>query len=257
MAKQAQLEEQTCSICGYAGEFQEICPGASRRESRCPGCGSTRRNRGLMRVILDEFGSRAALAKLDIYELQAQGPLHRRLRSLPGYICSEYLPGTAPGQKNAAGIRCEDATALSFADNSFDLVINQDILEHIEDTWQAFCEIHRVLKPGGRHIFTVPLREDKATRPRRGLPPVHHTDPLNPQGAPVYWDFGGDLDERLAGLGIKARLALHERFYAPDNVCWVETDEDYARYRNSIARHDFITFFLYNSLVFVAEKEGI
>lgn len=246
--------EEFCSFCGYRGEFRNICPGASLRESRCPECAATRRSRDLMRVLLSEAGGADGLPALAIYELQAQGPVHNALRGLPAYECSEYLPETPPGQKNAAGLRSEDATALSFADNSFDIVISQDVLEHIEDTWRAFAEINRVLKPGGKHIFTIPLHEERPTRPRAGLPPVHHGDPLNPEGALVYWDFGFDLPERLAALGINTRLALSEKFYAPDKICRVDGPEDHARYRDFMERRDKIRFFLYNSNVFVAEK---
>lgn len=246
--------ETSCSLCGYAGEFTEIRPGASKRESRCPRCGAPRRSRDLVRVILGECGGPERLAELAVYELQARGPVHELLRGLAGYTCSEYLPDTPFGQRNAAGVRSEDATALSFADGSFDLVISQDVMEHIEDAWRAFAEIHRVLRPGGRHIFTVPLHEGRGTRSRRGLPPVRHGDPLNPEGALVWWDFGDDLPDRLAGLGVTARLALSEKFYAPEELCRVDTPEDYARYCEFMARREKILFFLYNSNVFVAQK---
>lgn len=243
-----------CSFCGHKGAFKTICPGASLRESRCPTCGAPRRSCGLMRVLLDEAGGRDSLAALSIYELQAQGPVHDALSGFSGYISSEYLPGTPFGQNNANGVRSEDATALTFGWSSFDLVISQDVMEHIEDVWRAFAEINRVLKPGGKHIFTVPLHEGRPTRSRRGLPEVRHGDPLNPEGALVYWDFGDDLPEKLAALGIKARLALAEKFYAPEEICRVDGPEDYARYRDFMERRDKARFFLYNSNVFVAEK---
>lgn len=207
-----------------------------------------------MRVLREEAGGRERLRALAIYELQAQGHVHNALSCLPGYECSEYLPDVPFGQMDANGVRSEDAMALSFDDDSFDLVIGQDVMEHIENPWRAFAEINRVLKPGGKHVFTVPLHEGRPTRNRDNLPPVRHGDPLNPNGAPVYWDFGGDLPERLADLGIKARLALSEKFYTPEEICRVDGAEDYARYRDYMARRDKISFFIYNSNVFVAEK---
>ncbi|MDP7323689.1 MAG: class I SAM-dependent methyltransferase [Candidatus Woesearchaeota archaeon] len=45
---------------------------------------------------------------------------------------------------------------LEFEENSFDLVLCSDVLEHIEDDKTALKEIARVLKPGGILLFTVP-----------------------------------------------------------------------------------------------------
>jgi len=246
--------ETPCPICGFPGPFTDLCPGASKRESRCPDCGSPRRSRDLMRVLLQEYGGHEALSNLNIYELQARGPIHAVLSSLPGYICSEYLPDVPRSAESDCGVRSEDATSLSFVDESFDLVLSQDVMEHIEDAWRAFAEINRVLRPGGKHIFTVPLHEGRSTRSRAGLEPVRHGDPLNPEGALAYWDFGDDLPQRLEDIGIKAHLALHAAFYRPEELCRTDGPEDYARYLDFMARRDKIRFFLYNSNVFVAKK---
>lgn len=50
----------------------------------------------------------------------------------------------------------EDAAHLSFAHNSFDLVISQNVFHHIPDWPQAVKEIVRVLRPGG-HLFWLDL----------------------------------------------------------------------------------------------------
>lgn len=47
-------------------------------------------------------------------------------------------------------------TALPLADCSFDLVLASDVLEHIADHETAVREIARVLRPGGRLVFSVP-----------------------------------------------------------------------------------------------------
>lgn len=208
-----------------------------------------------MRVLISEHGGdRAALHWLSIYEMQAQGPLHEALSGLPYYRCSEYFPEIPRGLRNQCGVRSEDATRLTFPDNSFDIVISQDIFEHIKEVWRAFAEANRVLRPGGKHIFTVPLHEGRKTRPRNSLPPVRHGDPLNPEGALVFWDFGDDLPERLNKMGILTSLVLSEKFYRPEEICRVDDAADHARYQEFIDRADKIRFFLYNSNVFVAEK---
>jgi ubiquinone/menaquinone biosynthesis C-methylase UbiE len=49
-----------------------------------------------------------------------------------------------------------DACALPFADATFDLVISSECIEHTLDPRLALAEIHRVTKPGGRLLVTVP-----------------------------------------------------------------------------------------------------
>jgi SAM-dependent methyltransferase len=49
-----------------------------------------------------------------------------------------------------------DATALPFADASFDLVMSTDVWEHIEDDAAVARETARVLRPGGRALVAVP-----------------------------------------------------------------------------------------------------
>ncbi|MCA8903712.1 MAG: class I SAM-dependent methyltransferase [Hyphomonas sp.] len=53
--------------------------------------------------------------------------------------------------------RCENLEALTFPDASFDLFVTQDVLVHVLDPASALCEVSRVLKTGGAHVFTVPL----------------------------------------------------------------------------------------------------
>ena len=194
-----------------------------------------------------------------MYELQAQGPLHARLAGLPNYVCSEFYPHVTPGSVTDTGILCQDAERLTFPDASFDLVISQDVMEHLADPWRGFSEIQRTLRPGGVHLFTVPVHEGRATRQRavkRGtavenlLPPVHHKDPLNAEGALVFWDFGEDLPELLLRGGISAGQVVYTRFYRPEDLCSVDTEEAYERYLEARESNCIASFFLYNSIVF-------
>lgn len=51
-----------------------------------------------------------------------------------------------------------DATALPYADSSFDRIIAAEVLEHIDDDVAAIAELARVLRPGGTIAVTVPAR---------------------------------------------------------------------------------------------------
>ena len=56
----------------------------------------------------------------------------------------------------SASIKCADATRLPFADDTFDLVICSEVLEHIPAIDSAWAELVRVTRSGGHLLITVP-----------------------------------------------------------------------------------------------------
>jgi SAM-dependent methyltransferase len=54
------------------------------------------------------------------------------------------------------GLICALSEQLPIKTGTFDLVCALDVLEHIDDDGGAVCEAHRILKPGGYFILTVP-----------------------------------------------------------------------------------------------------
>ncbi len=55
--------------------------------------------------------------------------------------------------------KLDDVTALSFADNSFDMVLSGGLLEHFKDPRPALREMVRTLKPGGSFYASVVPRK--------------------------------------------------------------------------------------------------
>jgi SAM-dependent methyltransferase len=200
---------------------------------------------------------------LGIYEAQASGPIHNFLKDLPHYICSEYFDDIPNGTRNKDGILCENLQDLSFPDETFDLVITQDVLEHVAYPEKAFSEINRVLKPGGYHIFTIPYHEGKKTLRRITIeegkktlmyPPVYHGDPLREKGAPVYTDFGEDFVTKLESLGFVNDAFLCGQWYRSDEIPTIIDETSYDTYLKYYNTNDLCRFFKYNSWVFRSQK---
>lgn len=150
------------------------------------------------------------LSECDVCELSARGPLAEFLkRTAKSVALSEYFAGAEPGSyKN--GVRCEDVQRLTYADASFDLVTHCDVLEHVPDDERAMSELKRVLRPGGRLLFTVPLHSGAHTIERARLrdgvvehidAPVYHHDQLRPEGILAFRDYGLDILDRLRAAG--------------------------------------------------------
>lgn len=112
-----------------------------------------------------------------------------------------------------AGVRCEDVQALTWPDASFDLVTHSEVFEHVPDDRRGFSELRRVLRRGGKVVFTVPLFDAAQTVKRAELgpngvvhllPPAYHVDPFKGnEPVLVFRDYGRDIKDRLeqAGFG--------------------------------------------------------
>jgi len=78
-------------------------------------------------------------------------------------------------QKSSTHWECgiQDGTNLQFEDNSFDVIISIETVEHIENDEKFVRELHRVLRPNGTLILSTP--NGLITNPNGGKPenPFH------------------------------------------------------------------------------------
>lgn len=248
--------QDICGVCGADSSFDLSDGAALRREARCTHCGATVRNSDLAKVIVELFAagrkslreSLDLLAKLRILEAGTGGVIHDILSPLPGYHCFEFFDDIQPGQMKD-GKRCEDLRALTYPDALFDLVITQDVLEHVDGTESAFAEIFRVLRDGGRHVFTVPLHEGHTTLSRQGLPNVFHADPVRAEGTRVCTDWGDDLPAIADAAGFRTSFRKMHEFYPAEQITWIGERGDATATEEPV-------HFRYNSVVIVSEKSA-
>ena len=144
-----------------------------------------------------------------VAEINSVGGLHPFLHWLPKLDYSEY-GSTHPSA------RSEDLANLSYPSNHFDLVVTSETLEHVPNVRLALEEVHRVLRPGGHHIFTVPYVIGRKTRTRaqvvdgvvnHALPPSFHgAASVNQTDMLVFHEFGDDFSDLCRNVGFATHL---------------------------------------------------
>jgi SAM-dependent methyltransferase len=172
----------------------------------CASCGSIPRERTLMRVIQSFYPDWRGLAPHE-NSSGGRGASAKLLKECTNYISSQYYKDVPTGVMRE-GVRCENLEALSFGDNTIDLHISQDVLEHIFNPELAFKEIARTLRPGGAHICTLPIVNKHKPSCRRaslnseGLVTYYddiqyHGNPVDINGSLVTFDWGFDICEKI------------------------------------------------------------
>ncbi len=154
------------------------------------------------------------LEESDCYELSTRGPFYEFLKSKArSLLGSEYLDGHVSGDR-VDGVLVQNIEGLSFQDEQFDLVTSTEVFEHVADDRKGFQEIHRVLRPGGFSVFTVPIDPSSKTFERAKVvdgeiqylaEPHYHGDAIRgDMTVLVFRDYGGDITERLLEAGFES-----------------------------------------------------
>jgi SAM-dependent methyltransferase len=188
-----------CTICERNVFFAKAGPWL-RDEYLCLRCHSIPRNRALVRVLGQHFPS---WRDLSIHESSPCGPASDKIqRECPGLVSSQFFLDVPRGELRN-GQQSEDLESLTFQDSSFDLVITQDVFEHILRPEKAFAEIARTLKRGGAHVFTVPYYRGKKTVIRARamesgeiehlMKPDYHANPVDAEGSLVVTEWGDEI----------------------------------------------------------------
>lgn len=184
------------------------------REGLICECGLSNRNRLIYLAISQEINSDA---NYQLAILERTSVLYQKLKEkYPEIIGSEYVGEGIPSGslQDMCGIqvRHESITRLSFASSSLDLIVHNDVLEHVFEYRKAFDELYRVLKKEGRLIFTCPFlfmldRELQRARILEDgsieflMDPEYHGDPVRPEGALTFYHFGWGLLDDLTQCG--------------------------------------------------------
>jgi SAM-dependent methyltransferase len=162
-----------------------------RWDARCAQCGSRERHR-----LLWLWANRTGVNQLDgkrILHFAPEKALRAALRNNPAYETADLRQ---PGVTHEV-----DITRLPMGDESYDVVIANHVLEHIDDDRRAMRELFRVLRAGGIALLTVPINPTRQTT----YEDQTITDPVERQAhfnAPDHRRFYGlDFADRLGDVG--------------------------------------------------------
>ena len=185
-------------VKGYVFEKYHIIGGGYRENCKCINCKSIDRERWLYYVlkrhtkIFEEECSILHFApeKNVSKQIALQNAASRYVKADIAYRRADYVV---------------DMTNIEFEDNSFDYIIANHVLEHIEDEKKAISELKRVLKPNGTLIISFPICADFDTLEDKSI--ITKEDRLTAYGQEDHVRlYGKDYQDRLGNYGLKIKV---------------------------------------------------
>ena len=174
-----------------------------RERLECSRCRMNNRQRLIATLVKQELD---VLYKKYVYFMEQVTPIYNWATATfknHNIIGSEYLGHEYEAGATIKGIRHEDVENLSFSDDALDLIVSNDVFEHVPDPARAFAECARVLKVGGVLLATIPFHSNNDESNIRAkivngqiehiLPQMYHGNPVSAEGSLVFTDFGWDV----------------------------------------------------------------
>lgn len=195
------------------------CIGSDPVNFSCPICGAHDRERHLL-LYMRAAGLLRSITGMDILHFAPEARLQPVILAAGprSYQGCDLHPRTTE-------ISRVDITRMPFSDESFDMVVANHILEHVDDDRKAIGEISRVLRPGGTAILQTPY---SAT--------LHCTW----QDAGVVLDgarfqafgqedhvrlYGRDIFQRFTSAGLTSEVRTHQQLLHDVDPDWVGVNE--------------------------------
>lgn len=152
------------------------------------GCGEGHLVQAALSLGLDAYGC-------DLYDVK--------------YSTDWHSPAISAEVRNSGRMRqILDPYRLPFEDSSMDVVISDQVFEHVLDYPRAIAELHRVMRPGGVFLHSFPSRY----RWHEGHIYVPMTSMFRPRWWLWLWAAAGIRNEFQAGLSIAEVVERNAQF---------------------------------------------
>lgn len=202
-----------CPVCN--GHFRKFLPygytkETGRNNALCPRCLSLERHRLMWLYLKQETDFFTKERK--VLHIAPEQCFYKRFRKMKNL---EYT--TADLESPIADVHF-DVQEIPFQDHSYDIVICNHVLEHVEDDAKAMNEIYRVLKPNGFAILQVPMDTDNPVT----MEDSSVTDPKERERLYRQKDhvrlYGLDYAVRLTKVGFDVRQNIYANEFSDDIV---------------------------------------
>lgn len=179
------------------------CVGSDVDHFECPRCGSSDRERHLL-LYFRAGGLMEWVSGKSILHFAPEKHLSPRIQAMAParYIRCDLFP-------QLPGIERVDMLDMPFDSCTFDMVIANHVLEHVNDVAKALLEIHRVLKRGGYAVLQTPY---SARLQRTWSDPGIDTPKarLEAYGQEDHVRlFGSDIFDLISASGFESRVQWH------------------------------------------------
>lgn len=153
--KKKEIRKYYCPICGEEMVFNNAGDPV-RINVLCSSCESLERHRFLYYIYASIFMGDSR--NINLLHMAPEKCLHDILikKSNINYTAADLTPG------NFSYAKCdkEDFSNMTYEDKSFDVILANQVLEHIEKEKECLLEIKRCLKDDGCAIINVPFSQD-------------------------------------------------------------------------------------------------
>lgn len=149
-----------CPICKNNYTQFETAGLVPRENAECPNCKSRERHRLIYLFLQKDNFFYKKKKNFNLLHIAPEECLFNKFKNLN--FINYYPCDLNPENFNhLKGTKIQEAniTDLPFVDNSFEFIMCNHVLEHIEEDRKALSELFRVMKPGGKGIFLVPINE--------------------------------------------------------------------------------------------------
>lgn len=197
IAALSKVVDKYCPVCQQ--DAKSFLPGGVKRRpgARCPTCGALERHR----LIWLYLGARTDLFDGRRKRLLHVAPEPHFASRLWNRDDIEYL---SVDLHPVQAMERMDLTRIQEPDESFDVVLCNDVLEHIPDDAAAMRELVRILKPGGWAILQVPIKGDETFEDPTVTDPRERAR-LFGQSDHVRF-YGRDFRDRLEAAGFEVTV---------------------------------------------------
>jgi len=184
-----------CPFCSWKGRRFLPYGQNKRLNAQCLKCGSLERYRHLLNYLKSKTNFfRENNKVLEIAPIRCFQDMCKNLDNI------EYVSIDRNTKLAMLGM---NITNLSFKNNFFDYIICLHVLEHVNEDTKAIKELYRVLKPNGKAIIQVPIRNGN-TLEILGLLPKLYTKYYGQKDHVRY--YGRDIKKIFEDAGFEVKF---------------------------------------------------